>query len=327
MKQPHVVALAGGVGGAKLARGFADTLDADQLTIVVNTGDDFEHLGLHISPDLDTVMYTLADRHNPAQGWGLAGETFHFMQALESIGGESWFLLGDNDLATHAVRTQRLARGASLTDVTAQLCVAYGVKHKVVPMTDDPVRTIVETPLGALAFQDYFVRHKAQPQVQSIDFHGAATARPSAPFQRVMDNIDDTGRHAIVICPSNPYLSIDPILALRGVRGWLSTRTVPAVAVSPIIGGAAIKGPAARIMSERGVEPSALEVARHYRGLIDGLVIDTCDAHLAVKIEALGMSVCVTDIVMREPRDRARLAFEVLSFAGDVARAECRPAR
>ena len=316
MNVQHVVALAGGVGGAKLARGLADLLEPEQLTVVVNTGDDFEHLGLQICPDLDTVMYTLADRHNPVNGWGLAGETFHVMAALAAIGGETWFTLGDKDIATHAERTHRLRLGQSLSDVTAALCRALGVRHRIVPMSDQPVRTVVHTENGALAFQDYFVRLKADVAVRSVAFEGAHTARPSPGFQQVIDEGVDAS--AIVICPSNPWLSIDPILALPGTRDWLAARRAPVVAVSPIVGGKAIKGPAARIMQDLGIVPSALEVARRYRGLIDGFVIDRCDAALADAIAALGIVPLVTGSVMQSPDDRRRLAAEVLAFAGTL---------
>ncbi len=310
-----ILALAGGVGGAKLARGLADVLAPDRLVIVVNTGDDFEHLGVHVSPDLDTVLYTLAGVNNVEQGWGLAGETWHFMQALEALGGETWFRLGDRDLGTNVVRTQRLRAGETLSDVTAYLCERFGVRHHLAPMSDAAVRTLVHTDAGVLEFQDYFVRRRAEPAVRTLSFGGAEQAHPSGAFQRALS---DPGLEAVVICPSNPYLSIAPLLALPGIRSALERRRAPVVAVSPIVGGQAITGPAAKIMRELGKEPSVLEVARFYQGLIDGLVIDQCDASYSGVIEHLGIGCLATSSVMRVPEDRAALARATLEFAGSL---------
>jgi LPPG:FO 2-phospho-L-lactate transferase len=326
MSTRRIVALAGGVGGAKLARGLADVLEPEELTVIVNTGDDFTHLGMHISPDLDTVMYTLADRHNPVTGWGLAGETLNFMEALRAVGGETWFILGDKDLATHSERTRRLAAGQSLSDVTASLCKAFGVRHRLVPMSDQPVRTFIHTGSGILEFQDYFVRHQAGVPVQSVEFRGAQHARPSPRFQRILDHDGDAAADLIVVCPSNPFLSVRPMLAMPTVRDKLARRRAPAVAVSPIVGGAAIKGPAARIMQELGMDVSALGVARLYRGLADGFVIDRCDADQAGAVAALGMTPLVTDTVMREPADRSRLAAQILAFGAGLSVAGRLPA-
>jgi LPPG:FO 2-phospho-L-lactate transferase len=307
-----IVALAGGVGGARLARGLIDALAPNELAIAVNTGDDFEHLGLHISPDLDTVMYTLAGINDPVQGWGIAGETWNFMQALEQVGGEIWFRLGDRDLATHVERTRRLRANESLSAVTQHLCSRLGVQHRVVPMSDDPVRTIVHTRTGPLAFQDYFVRNRAEPAVTHIQFAGAefATMSPG-----LLDALDDPALEAVIICPSNPYLSIAPILAVPQVRAALAQRRVPAVAVSPIVGGRALKGPAAKIMRELGYEPSALTVAQFYRGLIDALVLDRSDRSLCRSIEALGVRTMLTDTVMRDHRMQSSLARSVIETA------------
>ena len=248
-------------------------LPPDQLAIVVNTADDFVHLGLHISPDIDSVLYALADLNDPERGWGLAGETWNFMAAMERLGGETWFKLGDRDLATHVLRTQALAAGRTLSEVTALLARRLGIAHTVAPMSDDPVRSIVETDEGALDFQDYFVRRQCQPAFRGVTFQGAADAQPSAGFRDALDRAQ-----AIVITPSNPFVSIDPILALPGVaRRAAPARGRPVVAVSPIVGGKAVKGPLAKMMSERGVEPSALGVARHYGRLVDGWIIDTVD--------------------------------------------------
>jgi LPPG:FO 2-phospho-L-lactate transferase len=307
-----IVALAGGVGGARMAAGLALVAGAGQLTVIVNTADDFVHLGLSISPDLDTVMYTLAGLESRERGWGLEAETWNFMAALGRLGGETWFQLGDQDLATHIERTRRLAAGDSLTAVTRDLCAALGVGAHVVPMTDDRVATLVETDEGRLAFQDYFVRRRCEPRVVSIAFDGADAARPS---QAAIDALMQPELAAVVICPSNPYVSVAPILAIASIRQALEGRRVPLVAVSPIVGGAAVKGPAAKIMRELGAEPSALGIARHYRGLIDGLVIDEVDRSLSAAIAALGIPVHVTDTIMRGPDERRRLAAATLAFA------------
>lgn len=313
-----ILALAGGVGGAKLANGLAQVLSPGELVVAVNTGDDFRHLGLHISPDLDTVLYTLAGRNNAETGWGLAGETWHFMEAIAHLGGETWFRLGDQDLATHVERTRRLSEGQTLSAATAALCRAFGVALRIVPMTDDPVHTIIHTDAGSLAFQDYFVRLKCEPAVRAVEFAGADRAVPSPGLRAALA---DPGLRAIVICPSNPYLSIQPILALGGVRAALATRQVPTVAVSPIIGGAAIKGPAAKIMRELGDAPSVATIARLYSGVADGLIIDAQDRHLRSEIEAAGLRACLTDAVMTTPQDQARLAQTTLQFAASLERA------
>ena len=305
-----LLALAGGVGGAKLAAGLDRALGG-ALTVVVNTGDDFEHLGLSISPDVDTVMYTVAGINNPDTGWGLAGETWSFMAMLERLGGETWFRLGDQDLAIHVERTRRLASGESLSCVTSELCRTLGVRSRVVPMSDARVRTFVLTEQGELPFQHYFVRLRCEPAVRGLRFEGAADASMSEGFAEALRHPSLCG---IVLCPSNPYLSIDPILNVQGVRGALAARRVPAVAVSPIVGGQALKGPAAKIMQELGREASAVEAARHYAGLIDGFVLDEVDAAQAPDIEALGLRACVSDTVMRDAASREALARRVLSF-------------
>ena len=315
VKSMRVLALAGGVGGAKLASGLADLL-GERLTVLVNTGDDFEHLGLHISPDLDTVMYTLADLANPETGWGLAGETWTFMEQVARLGGPTWFRLGDRDLATHTVRTQRLNTGETLSAITADLCRALGVTSTVLPMTDDRVRTIVRSGGQTLPFQDYFVRLQCAVPVSSLSFEGASEAK----FNAALHDLQRDGAPlAIVICPSNPYLSIDPILALPGLRAWIRDTGVPVIAVSPIVGGAAIKGPVAKIMRELGLQPSATAVARHYQGLIDGFIVDRTDAEIADEISRLGMAVRSTQAVMRTQGDRVSLAEECLALANAVA--------
>lgn len=304
-----VVALAGGVGGAKLAHGLAQVLPAERLTVIVNTGDDFEHLGLSISPDLDTVMYALAGIANPTTGWGRADEGWRFMESLRGFGGPDWFNLGDRDLATHILRTQGLRRGEPLSLVTQALCTALDIGPRVAPMTDDPVHTLVDTDAGELAFQDYFVARRCAPRARAIRFAGAETARPSEAARTALGGAD-----LIVICPSNPFLSIDPILAVPGLRAAVAAH--PTVAVSPIVGGQAIKGPAAKLLGELGHEVSALSVARYFVGVAQGFVLDTIDAGLAPAVEALGLRPFVTDTVMHTDADRAALARVVLEAFG-----------
>jgi len=301
-----VIALSGGVGGAKLALGLSRILPPGELLVVANTGDDFEHLGLRVSPDLDTVMYTLAGMANSATGWGQAGETWSFMDALAKLGGPTWFRLGDRDLATHVERTRRLAAGESLSSVTRVLCEKLGLRTALLPMSDNAVPTRVRTDAGWLDFQEYFVREQCRPALREVRYDGAERAAPSAGLAGALASPELEG---VVICPSNPYLSVSPILALPGVRDAMrASRTV--VAVSPIVGGEAIKGPAAKIMKELDAEVSALGIARWYEGLISTLVIDRADEALAPAIEALGLRAAVRDTVMRDAADRARLAWE-----------------
>lgn len=299
-----ILALAGGVGGAKLAAGLARVLAPGELAIAVNTGDDFVHLGLHVSPDLDTVMYTLAGVANPATGWGRTDETWSFMQALEALGGPTWFRLGDRDLATNVERTRRLAAGESLSAVTQALSERLGVRHAVMPMSDEPVRTVLHTDRGTLEFQHYFVRERCEPRVARIEYRGADLARPGAALRTVLAREDLEG---IVICPSNPYLSIAPMLAIPGMREAIA-RCAKVVAVSPLIAGQAVKGPAAKLMRELGVAPGSLEIAHWYRGLARRLLIDRSDAALADPIRALGVEPVIDDILMRDDAGRERLA-------------------
>jgi LPPG:FO 2-phospho-L-lactate transferase len=313
-----ILALAGGVGGAKLAQGLTMQLPPEELLIVVNTGDDFVHLGMHISPDIDTVMYWLAGLNDRERGWGMAGESWNFMAALGRLGGPTWFNLGDADLATHVERTERLAQGETLSQVTRHLCAQLGLAHHIAPMTDGSVRTIVHTADAALAFQDYFVRLHCEPVVTAIAFDGAEDAVPSPAFAAAMAN---PALRAIVICPSNPVLSVDPILSMPGVREWLRQTRVPVVAVSPIVGGQAVKGPAAKIFLELGREVSVIGVAEHYLELVDGLVIDTIDSAAKPAIESLGMRVAITASVMKSLDDQARLAADVLALAAQMSEA------
>lgn len=307
----HIVALAGGVGGAKLADGLAHRL-GETLTVVVNTGDDFEHLGWHISPDLDTVIYTLAGVANRTQGWGLEEESWAFMDQLARLGGPVWFRLGDRDLATHAFRTSRLRNGATLSQVADELRRSLGVKARILPMSDDPVRTTIQSDGRKIAFQEYFVKLACGVPVEAIHFEGAENARlnPALSSPEAADAL-----LAVIICPSNPYLSIDPILAIPGANPWLKKLAVPVIVVSPIVSGAAIKGPAAKIMREMNVPPSAVAVAKHYRGLADGIIIDVADSTLAPEIAALGLAVDVVPTVMRTQADRISLADKCIALA------------
>jgi LPPG:FO 2-phospho-L-lactate transferase len=310
----RVVALAGGVGGARLAFGLQSELGSD-LTVVVNTADDLERHGLLVCPDLDTVMYTLAGLANRTQGWGLAGETFAAAQMLERYDEETWFRLGDRDLATHIVRTARLKAGRSLTDVSLELPRVLGVSATILPMTDEPVGTEVRTDEGWLDFQEYFVRRRQQPRVREVRFRGIERAEATA---RVRGELGFTD--AIVFAPSNPIVSIGPILALRGMRDVLAAARrggTPVVAVSPIVGGKALRGPADQMLASLGHESSALGVARIYAGLATGFVLDMVDSALAPAIEELGLRTLVTDTIMADDPGRIRLAREILAFAGE----------
>ena len=305
-----VIALSGGVGGAKLALGLSRLVPGERLLVVANNGDDFEHLGLCIAPDLDTLMYTLSGLANPDTGWGRAGETWTFMSALGALGGEDWFRLGDGDLATHVERTRRLAAGETLSAITADFCRRLGIGARLLPMSDQPVRTMVQTAGGELAFQRYFVERRCAPAVRGFRFAGLDRAQAHPEWMQALAR-PDTG--AVVICPSNPFISIDPILALPGVRAALRASPAPVVAVSPILAGDAVKGPTAKMMRELGRPVTASAVAAHYAGLIDGYVLDRADAREASAIEVP----CRTAVtLMRDENDKMRLAEEVLRFAG-----------
>lgn len=300
-----IVALAGGVGGSKLAAGLAGLLPVEDLTIIVNTGDDFEHLGLHISPDLDTVCYTLAGIENPVKGWGRREETYNFLECLTRIGGPDWFLLGDRDLATHIERTRRLHNGHLLNQITIDFCHAWGVQNTVLPMSNDPIRTIVITKNdGNLPFQEYFVHRKCEPEVKGFRFEGRKTAHPTPGVLETLSQAD-----AIVICPSNPWVSIDPILTVNGIRNMLAQKIV--IAVSPIIAGRTVKGPAAKMFMELGFPPSALAVAHHYGDLLSGFILDKLDESLSTQIS---VPVLASKIIMNSHEDRLHLAKDVLNF-------------
>jgi LPPG:FO 2-phospho-L-lactate transferase len=309
-KSARVLCLSGGIGGAKLALGLYRVLDPWELAVLSNTGDDFEHFGLYISPDLDTVMYTLAGESNIQQGWGRAEETWTFMEQMRRLGGASWFSLGDGDLAFHVHRTELLRAGKKLSEVTAELCRHLDVRACVLPMSDDPVRTIVVTADGRdLMFQHYLVRDLAEPVAREFRFVGADQAQPNPDLLAALQKPD---LEAIVICPSNPYVSIDPILAVPGIRDALKACEAPIVAVSPIVGGQAIKGPLAKMMAEQQLPVNALTIAGCYQDLLSGFVLDTQDAGLAA---ALQIPVHITNTVMLSLQDRENLAQTVLEFA------------
>ncbi len=305
-----IVALAGGVGGAKLAVGLAAVLPPEELTIVVNTGDDFEHMGFTICPDLDTVMYTLAGVNNIKTGWGRADEGWRFMQEMKRLGGEDWFQLGDRDLAVHVLRREALRQGQPLSKISQYLAARLGIRHAILPMSDTPVRTRVKTAAGEMAFQDYFVRLRCAPQVTGFRYTGARNARVPDPLARILRGRVD----AVVLCPSNPFVSIAPIFSVPAIRTWLRERDFPVIAVSPIIGGTAVKGPAAKMMRELGLKSAALEVARHYGGAVDCWVIDRQDARSASAIERLGKHVMVADTLMTNRRKSAALARKVIGL-------------
>ncbi|MGH9082105.1 MAG: 2-phospho-L-lactate transferase [Acidimicrobiales bacterium] len=314
-----LAALAGGVGAARLLAGLVRVTAPASVTAVVNTGDDMVLHGLHISPDLDTVTYTLAGVDNRQTGWGVAGETWTVLTALEALGGEHWFRLGDQDLATHLYRTQRLGEGASLSQATAELARARGVAVRLLPMSDDPVRTRLTlarsaagVPAGAeIAFQHYFVRLRHAVAVGAVRFDGAEQARPAP---GVLDAL--TGADRVVVCPSNPIVSIGPILAVPGIAAALAARRDDVVAVSPIVAGAALKGPADRLLVELGHESSVVGVARLYAAIAGTLVIDEADGHLAPKVEAEGVRAVVAPAVMSSPQRAAALAKVVLDAGG-----------
>jgi LPPG:FO 2-phospho-L-lactate transferase len=314
MNTVEVVALTGGIGGAKLALGLDRLLPAGTLACVVNTGDDFVHLGLHVSPDLDTTLYTLAALANPELGWGRRDETWSFMRALGELGGETWFRLGDGDLALHVERTRRLAAGETLSAIMDDVRRRLGIGSHLLPMSNDPVRTRVHTATSSLPFQEYFVKLRAAPAVRAISFDGAAGAKPAAGLEEALAS---PRLRAIVICPSNPYLSVDPILSVPGLGSALRARGVPVVAVSPLIGGRAVKGPTAKIMQELGIDVSPRAIAEHYHRLLDGLVIDAADRGWEHRC---GVTTLVTSTLMSTLGDRITLARATLDFAGHLAR-------
>ena len=314
----RVLALCGGIGGVKLALGMSHIVAPENLAILVNTGDDFEHLGLTICPDVDTVTYTLAGLNNTELGWGLAGETWAFMDQLKKLGGEDWFNLGDRDLALHVERTRRLNAGESLAAITGDVAHKLGIAPALWPMSDDPVRTVLDTDEGTLEFQRYFVGRQAQPAVSAIRYDGGESA---AVNPAVLAALADPALEAVIICPSNPWLSIAPLLAMPALREALSATAAPVIAVSPIVGGKAIKGPTAKLMGELGLPVTASAVAEFYRGIADAYVLDQTDAALEDEVKALGMAVDVQPTVMTDLASKQALARQVLAFAERIRRA------
>jgi LPPG:FO 2-phospho-L-lactate transferase len=312
---PFYLAITGGIGGAKLSLGLSRILGAGELVFVVNTADDFKHLGLPISPDVDTLVYTLAGLNNPDTGWGRDGESWQFMQALEALGGETWFRLGDKDLAMHVERRRRLQAGQTLTETTRALSQSLGIEHRILPMSDDPVHTRVRTATGLMDFQHYFVREQCAPEVLGFKFSGAEQARLSAELSACLASPALMG---IILCPSNPFVSVDPILAIPGLRAQLAGCHAPVIAVSPVVGGQAIKGPTVKMMQELGFPNTAAWVAEHYRDFLDGFVLDRADRDRSGDVTKLGLETRVTDTVMLSLQDRIELAQTCLAFLRDL---------
>jgi LPPG:FO 2-phospho-L-lactate transferase len=319
MSRELVVALSGGIGGAKLALGLSQVVKPENLLVVANVGDDFEHLGLHISPDVDTLTYTLAGLDNTKLGWGRRDETWSFMETLAALGGEDWFQLGDRDLAVHIERKRRQLKGETLSAITADFCHRLGVGPRILPATDDRLRTRLRTNEGWLDFQDYFVRLQCRPVVRELAFDGAADARP---HPDLLAALRDERLRAVIICPSNPFISIEPILAISGMREALAACAAPVVAVSPIIGGRAIKGPTAKMMTELGMPPSAAAVAKRYGDLLDGYVMDAGDADEAAHIAS---EVMLAPTLMTNLAEKEQLARIVLEAAGALAPSKSGP--
>ena len=305
------LAITGGIGGAKLALGLSRILDVEELVFVVNTGDDFEHLGLHISPDIDTLIYTLAGECNLDTGWGRSNESWQFMSALQALDGETWFQLGDKDLAMHVQRTKFLQEGLSLGETTSKLAGFWGVQNSILPMTNDSVRTKVETEDGLLSFQHYFVRDRCKPVVRAIEYEGSLAAVPNP---EIVAALTDENLSGVIFCPSNPFLSVDPFLALAGIRDCLKACRAPIVAVSPLVSGKAIKGPLGKIMCELSIPVEASSVAKHYSDFLDGFVFDNEDRELESTIVECGVEASITNTVMVTIEDRQRLAADCIEL-------------
>ncbi|MEE8584776.1 MAG: 2-phospho-L-lactate transferase [Acidobacteriota bacterium] len=302
-----IVALAGGIGGSKLLAGLARRLPPDKLTIVGNTGDDIELFGLRICPDLDTITYTLSGHCNPHTGWGLRDDSFHCLKEIRRMGGEDWFQLGDRDLATHIVRSGLLREGIPLSEITQRICTSWGVRQRLLPMCESYAPTFLATDQGRLHFQEYLVRERALPAVQEIDLGAAAASHPGPGIPETIQQA-----RAVILCPSNPLISIGPILAVAGMRALLKDCRAPVIAVSPIVRNDSLKGPSAKMMRELGYEVSAAGVAGMYKGLVDIMILDRSDAALEPRIQALGMDACSTATVMQTEEDKLRLADFIL---------------
>ena len=306
------LALSGGIGGAKLALGLEHIFNSPKLMIAGNTGDDFEHFGLNISPDLDTLLYTLSGKSDLERGWGLANETWSFMKAMKEIGGETWFQLGDRDLAIHVERTRRLHEGERLSLITSSFCRKLGVKSQIVPATDDSLKTLVKTPEGILSFQHYFVKDQCRAKIIALQFDGSENAQPCSALEKVLESLL---LKTVVVCPSNPFLSIDPILAILGLRKKLKKSKARIIAVSPIVGGNAVKGPTANNMRDLGFTVSACSIAKYYSDFIDGFILDKRDEKEIAVIESLGIRVGLADTVMTDLQSKIKLAEDVLRFS------------
>ena len=306
------LALSGGIGGAKLALGLEHIFKSTKLMIAGNTGDDFEHFGLNISPDLDTLLYTLSGKSDLERGWGLANETWSFMKAMKEIGGETWFQLGDRDLAIHVERTRRLKEGERLSLITSSFCRKFGVKSHIVPATDDSLKTLVKTPKGILSFQHYFVRDQCRPKILGLKYEGSENAQPCPALEEALES---SLLETVVVCPSKPFLSIDPILAVKGVREKLKKSRARVIAVSPIVGGDAVKGPTANNLRDLGFSVSAYSIAKYYSDFIDGFMLDKGDDNEISRIESLGIQVGLADTVMTDLQSKIKLAEDVLRFS------------
>ena len=312
---PKFIAVSGGVGGAKLALGLEKIIQSEDLMVIGNVGDDFRHFGLHISPDIDTLLYTLSGKSDIEKGWGLANETWEFMSAMKELGGDIWFQLGDRDLATHVERTRRLQHGESLSEITDYFRRTFGIGATIIPATDDQLRTIVETDIGVLNFQEYFVRERCNPRIQNLHFQGSESAYPQKELTKALGS---TELQSIIFCPSNPLLSIDPILSIQGLKRAFAESGAKIVAVTPIVGGDAIKGPAAKNLRELGYPVSATTVAKHYQGLIHGFVLDKRDREETKQIEKLGIAVLVAETIMNDLETKIQLAEKTLQFAKSI---------
>jgi len=309
-----ILALAGGVGGAKFAYGLYHSLDPHDLTIIVNTADDFYYYGLYISPDVDTVCYTISKQASYETGWGLSGESWVVMENLKSLHGPGWFNLGDRDLATHLERTRRMQLGESLSKITSDFCQYWGIQSKIIPMSDNPVQSIVSTvEFGDIPFQEYFVKYHHTPKTKGYSFKGIEKALPNPKFVQAIHDSD-----WVIICPSNPYVSVQPILSLNGIREALIGKSV--ISISPIIGGKAIKGPAANMFKDQGIEPSAFAVAKFYESILTAMVIDDQDQDQKLLIDQIGIICLTTNIYMQSTNDRIRLAEEVIQYCEKLNR-------
>tara|TARA_B110000263_G_scaffold17894_1_gene14283 strand:- start:652 stop:1614 length:963 start_codon:yes stop_codon:yes gene_type:complete len=314
IKKKKILALSGGVGGAKLCRGLDQITDKDELVIIANTGDDFLYLGFYISPDIDTLIYTLAGENNIETGWGRTDETWKAHNVMGGLGADNWFKLGDKDLEMHVYRSKEIQNGTSLTEITQKVSKIWNINSKILPMSNHSIKTIIESDIGTLSFQEYFVKKQCIPKVESITFK----QKKAKASQTLLDEMNDNNLTAIIFAPSNPYLSIDPILSLSEIKNFLRTTSTPVIAVSPVVDGQAVKGPTTKIMSELGVEPSAVSIAKHYDGLIDGLILDVLDQNLVSQVEDIGIRTKVMNTIMHNDQDKIQLAQAALDFAQEI---------